>query len=147
LRREAGRDPEAGELLHRAYGLFERLAANGAMSRYEQAALHALCADLAARISPRPAEEDLDRGRRHAEQAVAALREAVASGFRNVAVLESDPDLGAIRSREDFQTVLRELKEKTRGDVAPQEERAELVSGPNWGPNWCQIFFSSKNEL
>jgi serine/threonine protein kinase len=123
LRREAGSDAEAGELLRRAYGLSERLTANGAMTRYEHAAFHALCADLAARISTRPAEEDLDRGRRHAEQAVAALREAVAGGFRNAAVLESDPDLGAIRSRDDFQSVLRGLKEKTRGEVAPQNDQ------------------------
>src|SRR5262249_20360192 len=100
-----------------------RLRRGGLTSRYEQAAFHALCADLAARISTRPAEEDLDRGRRHAEQAVVALREAVAGGFRNVAVLESDPDLGAIRSRDDFQTVLRGLKEKTRGAVAAQDDQ------------------------
>jgi serine/threonine-protein kinase len=123
LCREASREAEAGELLRRAYGLFERLTTNGLTTGYEQAAFHALCADLAARISTRPAEEDLNRGRRHAEKAVAALREAVAGGFRNAAVLESDPDLGAIRSRDDFQTVLRGLKEKTRGAVAPQEDQ------------------------
>src|SRR5262249_40240741 len=107
-----------------------RLRRGGLTSRYEQAAFHALCADLAARISTRPAEEDLDRGQRHAEQAAAALREAVAGGFRNGAVLEADPDLGAIRSRDGFQTVLRGLKEKSRVEAAPRKDQPPANGQP-----------------
>jgi tetratricopeptide (TPR) repeat protein len=46
--------------------------------------------------------------------AVAALREARKTGFQDVARLESDPDLNPLRSRDDFKSLLAELKARGR---------------------------------
>jgi eukaryotic-like serine/threonine-protein kinase len=41
-----------------------------------------------------------------ADRAMAALRRAVAGGFRNVAQMRADTDLDALRSRDDFRLLL-----------------------------------------
>src|SRR5262249_37921636 len=52
-------------------------------------------------------------GRAHAEKyarrAVALLREAVRKGYKNVAQIQKDSDLNALRGRPDFQQVLTQL--------------------------------------
>jgi hypothetical protein len=42
------------------------------------------------------------------------LHEAVAKGFQNAAELKSDPDFAPLRSREDFQKLLREVERKSK---------------------------------
>jgi serine/threonine protein kinase len=59
---------------------------------------------LAAAKLPLP---DADRA---PAQAIATLREAIAKGYRNLAHLRKNPDLDALRSREDFQKLLAELE-------------------------------------
>jgi eukaryotic-like serine/threonine-protein kinase len=117
LCRAAGRTAEADELDRQSLALFESLAGAGSIPVYEQATSHALCAALFSRL---PATEDPDRGRRHAEQAVVKLRQSVASGFRNIDVLVSDRDLAAIRSRTDFQSLIRDLR-RSRAGIAPSD--------------------------
>ena len=62
------------------------------------------------------------------EQAVAMLRKSIASGFRNLDVLKSDPDLIAIRSRTDFQALIRDLRQ-SRAGIAP----ADVIRPANGG--------------
>jgi serine/threonine-protein kinase len=50
-----------------------------------------------------------DRQRRDADRAMAALRRAIAMGFRNSDALRNDPDLDSLRSRPDFQDLLMDL--------------------------------------
>jgi tetratricopeptide (TPR) repeat protein len=56
----------------------------------------------------------------YATRAVALLREAAAKGFRDMAHMQKDTDLDALRQRQDFQQFLRELK----GKAPPQKRTA-----------------------
>jgi hypothetical protein len=44
---------------------------------------------------------------------MAALRQAVGAGYRNVAHMKIDTDLDALRPRPDFQQLLKELEAKS----------------------------------
>jgi hypothetical protein len=48
-------------------------------------------------------------GRDEADRAMACLRQAVAGGYRRLAVLQTDTDLDPLRSRLDFQLLLMDL--------------------------------------
>jgi tetratricopeptide (TPR) repeat protein len=48
----------------------------------------------------------------YADQAMALLRDAVAKGWTNTAQTKKDTDLDALRQREDFQQLLKELERK-----------------------------------
>jgi hypothetical protein len=48
-----------------------------------------------------------------ADKAMAALRAAVAAGYRNVAGMRGDPDLAVLRPRADFQQLMNELEPKS----------------------------------
>jgi eukaryotic-like serine/threonine-protein kinase len=50
----------------------------------------------------------------YADRAMEFLHEAVAKGFQNAAELKSDPDVAPLRSREDFEKLLREVKRKSK---------------------------------
>ena len=75
-----------------------------------------LCTSLAAEIHPERAGEvyydfaclQAQAGDRHA--ALATLKTAVAKGFKDVALLESDPDLASIRSDEGYAKIVASLK-------------------------------------
>jgi serine/threonine-protein kinase len=49
-------------------------------------------------------------GRTAAEQAMQWLYRAVARGYRNVALMQRDPDLDPLRSRPDFQLLMMDLE-------------------------------------
>jgi serine/threonine protein kinase/Tfp pilus assembly protein PilF len=46
------------------------------------------------------------------DQAIADLRQAFSKGFRNVELLKTDPRLDALRARDDFRTLLKEMEAK-----------------------------------
>jgi serine/threonine-protein kinase len=50
----------------------------------------------------------------YADHAMDFLRQAVAKGYRNVAVLKTDKDLSSLRSREDFRKLVQEVEQKTK---------------------------------
>jgi serine/threonine-protein kinase len=49
-------------------------------------------------------------GRAEADRAMQWLHHAVAAGYRNVALMQRDPDLDPLRSRPDFQLLLMDLQ-------------------------------------
>jgi hypothetical protein len=49
-------------------------------------------------------------GARHADLAMGWLKRAVAAGFRDLAAIQKDSDLDALRGREDFKKLLAELE-------------------------------------
>jgi serine/threonine-protein kinase len=65
--------------------------------------------DLARAESRLSALSGLAERRPQADRAMAVLKRAVAKGYRSVEVLRTDPNLDPLRSRTDFQELLREL--------------------------------------
>jgi hypothetical protein len=58
----------------------------------------------AAQPSPSPGEL-----RRYADEAIATLRQAIDAGYQDLARIREDPDWDSVRSRPDFQALLRDL--------------------------------------
>jgi hypothetical protein len=48
--------------------------------------------------------------RSYGDRAVAALRQALANGYKDIAHLKKDKDLDPLRRRDDFQKLLREVE-------------------------------------
>jgi len=66
----------------------------------------ALGIPLVARGQPGPAHEARAERENYADRAMDALRQAVAAGFRDVARIRRDADLGPLRGRDDFQALV-----------------------------------------
>jgi hypothetical protein len=90
--------------------LWEKLRRTDARSLYNSACYRAVTAAilLASDKSPAAAQE----AQAEADRAVAWLRQALAAGYNNVALMKTDADLDALRDRADFQKLLAELETK-----------------------------------
>jgi serine/threonine-protein kinase len=73
---------------------------------YNLACLESLASAAALRDVGRPPAECTTLARRRAEDAIAALRRAIAAGYRDAAKLAKDRDLDPLRERADFQALL-----------------------------------------
>ncbi len=60
-----------------------------------------------------PADRTRLKGQ-YADRAMEFLRRAVAGGYQNAAGFKGDPDLAALRSREDFQQLVQEVEQKSK---------------------------------
>jgi serine/threonine-protein kinase len=100
---ERGRRDEAFEALERARALYERLPGE-TLDLYNLACIDSRLVVLAQ--SDSAGEAVPGRGDAYADKAIAALRRAVAAGYKRVDSLRNDPDLAPLRSREDFQRIL-----------------------------------------
>jgi hypothetical protein len=82
-----------------------------AIQRY----LDALPGDTAARDDSKLAPADRTRLQgQYADRAMEFLHRAVVNGFENAAAYNKDPDLAPLRSREDFQKLVREIEQKSK---------------------------------
>jgi hypothetical protein len=97
---------EAAEAMAEAAAGLPNDADNRGAAYRSAAAGQAQCARMATRAG------QLRRASLHAEQAVELLGKAVASGFRNADDLERAPEFAVLRTRPDFQDLLRRLREK-----------------------------------
>jgi serine/threonine protein kinase/tetratricopeptide (TPR) repeat protein len=90
--------------------LWEKLRRTDARSLYNAACYRAVTAAVlrAKDKSPAAAQE----ARIEADRAMTWLRQAIAAGYNNVALMKTDSDLDALRDRADFQELLAELKTK-----------------------------------
>jgi eukaryotic-like serine/threonine-protein kinase len=78
-------------------------APRSAGARLDAACCYAVCAARTA---------DTARQAEYRRKAVAALREAAGPGYKDVAALETDPDLDALRGAPEFKALLAELKKR-----------------------------------
>jgi tetratricopeptide (TPR) repeat protein len=76
---------------------------------YELARNLALCIPIVAEGHAEPIAEQQAERKKYADRAVDALRRAVAVGFRDLARMRKDADLGPLRARPDFQTLVADL--------------------------------------
>ena len=108
MRQRAGRPAEAAAELRRAVAIMEPLCElqPDAYNLYNLACFRSLLSGIAAEPgSGVMATEVTSLG----EQAVEALRRAVAAGLHDLAFMRRDPDLDALRSRPDFQLLIMDL--------------------------------------
>jgi hypothetical protein len=72
------------------------------------------CARLAAQDEHLPESKRRELAAAYGERALAALRQAVEKGAKEVAQMKKDPSLDPLRSREDFQKLLAESEAKSK---------------------------------
>jgi eukaryotic-like serine/threonine-protein kinase len=124
LHQQSGETAAALRSFQRAVDLFEALPELAARDRYNLACNLALCIPLIGAkegsqgVLDSEAVGPSERIRRqiYADRAMEVLRKAVHGGFANQEILQSDPDLAAIRSRDDFQKIVKEIDEQPAGD-------------------------------
>src|SRR5262249_2186323 len=75
----------------------------------------ALCSAAGKEKSELPTDEQARR-REYADQAVDALRQAVACGYRDVEQVKKDRDLDVLRDRDDFRNLLAGLEPRGKPD-------------------------------
>jgi serine/threonine-protein kinase len=102
LGEHAGAAQTAAELL--------RVACDPAADAYKAACVFSRCAPLAERDTKLAEARRQELARSYGEQALAALRQALANGYKDSAHLQKDKDLDPLRQRDDFQKLLREVE-------------------------------------
>jgi serine/threonine protein kinase len=103
-----GHPASAAAFFRQAIGVFERL--HDPVDLYNLACCNAMLAGVAADPGSGMTAADASVA---ADKAMAALKGAVAAGYRNVAGIKSDPDLAVLRPRADFQQLMKELEPKS----------------------------------
>ncbi len=113
----AGHPAEAAADLRRALALWEKGKAADSEALFERSRALALLAGLAADAKSGVTAAE---GASFADQAVAALRDALSAGWNRPDELK-EPDLDALRSRADFQKLLAEVEAKTGPTAKPKD--------------------------
>src|SRR5207244_839288 len=107
LLRKKGQTAAALKALQKAVEICERNPwGEKPYSTYELACVRALCSTLVGEGKSKLTAAEQAEKRRYADQAMEALRQAVAEGWGNVPWMEKDPDLDALRDRADFRKLL-----------------------------------------
>jgi serine/threonine-protein kinase len=77
---------------------------------YDAACVHSLASTAAGKDDKLTEDERKTLGAKYAARAVVLLKDAVTMGFKDVDQIKKDADLDAVRSRDDFQILLRSLE-------------------------------------
>jgi serine/threonine-protein kinase len=118
LLRKQGRTAGALEALQQAVRIGEtNPGGQKPFSTYELACARALCSAVVGEGKSEVTPAERAAKRRYADEALAALRQAVAEGWASVAWMDRDPDLDALRGRPEFERLMRDLRagSKTEG--------------------------------
>jgi tetratricopeptide (TPR) repeat protein/tRNA A-37 threonylcarbamoyl transferase component Bud32 len=89
--------------------------ANKAIEHYNAACSLSLAATAVQESATPLAERDL-LAISFANRAIAQLRKSIVAGYRNASLIKIDPDLNAIRRRDDFQKLLAELETRLKAE-------------------------------
>jgi tetratricopeptide (TPR) repeat protein len=84
----------------------------------------ARCIPLAQKDAKLPESAREELATKYADRAVALLNQAVANGFRSVALVEKETGFNSVRDREDFQKLLKELKASAK---SPPEKKNQAM--------------------
>jgi hypothetical protein len=107
IHRAAGRHSEAAKATREAMAIRQRLSILEPIDCYNLACSYADLVGIAALPGSGMTAAE---GRAAAEQAMQWLHRAVARGYRNVDVMQRDPDLVPLRSRPDFRLLIMDLE-------------------------------------
>jgi tetratricopeptide (TPR) repeat protein len=121
----AGHPAEAATDLRRAMELLPRSKSWDAEDRFERARALALLAGLAAEGKSGVTTAEAAA---FADQAITALRDAVQAGWGQDDELK-EPDFDALRKRDDFQKLVKELSPKAAGGDQPNPEKRSAPPG------------------
>jgi serine/threonine protein kinase len=110
IHRELGREADAVESHRQGIELLDALPRETARDLFNIACFLALCARPAGDPGSAPSAVERGECRRHADAAMAALRQAIAAGYRNAASFKLRDELSALRNRDDFKAILVEIE-------------------------------------
>jgi tetratricopeptide (TPR) repeat protein len=79
----------------------------------------ALCATIVKMFDKSSPEDRAKAIQFYCDQSMRMLRDAIAKGFRDVAQLDSDPDIEPLRDRDDFKMLRAELENKAKARSKP----------------------------
>jgi serine/threonine-protein kinase len=113
--RERGRTAEAIRLYRESWAPAQSISRTNADDWYDAAGLLGLCARPAVDPGATPDEAERAECRRFGDAAMAAIRRAIAAGFKNAEVIRVGEEYAALRDREDFPAVLALLDSAARG--------------------------------
>jgi hypothetical protein len=86
----------------------------GQINHYNIACVFALSSAAADNDSKLAPADRTNLKAQYADRAMDFLRQAVAKGLQNAAVIKNDPDLAPLRSRDDFRKLVQEVERKSR---------------------------------
>ena len=120
MHQQSGEPAEALRAFQRTVNLLEGLPELDARNSYSLACNLALCIPMiGAKQGSQGAHDpealtkgDQLRRRLYGDRAIEVLRRAVRGGSFDAEVLQSDPDLAAIRDRDDFQAIVKEVEKQ-----------------------------------
>jgi serine/threonine-protein kinase len=84
------------------------------VTAYNAACVYSLASAAAHKDNNLPAAEQQKLGQRYADRAMELLRQAVAKGYKDAAHMQKDPDLAALRQRDDFKKLVADLEAATK---------------------------------
>jgi serine/threonine protein kinase/tetratricopeptide (TPR) repeat protein len=84
---------------------------NSMPNSHDAACFLSRCVPLAAQDKQLTEAKRKELAQTYADRAMAALRQAIKNGFRDAAHMKQNPDLNALRGREDFKKLMAELEE------------------------------------
>jgi serine/threonine-protein kinase len=119
--RERGRVAAAVRLYRESWGSAQSISRTKADDWYAAAGLLGLCARPAVDPGTTPDEQERAECRRFGDAAMAALRRAIAAGFKNAEVIRAGDEYAALRGRDDFPAVLALLERAAHGQAPPAE--------------------------
>jgi serine/threonine protein kinase/tetratricopeptide (TPR) repeat protein len=86
------------------------------VSLYNIGCLYSRCAAAAGKDAKLPPTERIMLQEQYADRAIEYLRQSVAKGVHNLPIFKTDPDLDALRGREDFKKLVEEAEKKIKGE-------------------------------
>ncbi len=99
-----GKSADAMREVLEALEIDEGIASEAPLFRYDLACSLAQCCGISGRLK---ANADADK---YAERTIVELRKAWDQGWKNIKLMESDPDLDAVRSRADFKAFMQSIR-------------------------------------
>jgi eukaryotic-like serine/threonine-protein kinase len=113
-----GKTADALASLHEAIVLGERIAPEDNLFTYDLACGLALYGELAGRDQSGPGKDSNNNSQSYSDKAMTVLQQAVNLGWRQADWTERDPELRSLRSRVDFQALVKSLRQKPKSAPA-----------------------------